>query len=274
MTKDQLKYVKPSEKEWFHIWGEKSNVVEKRLFTEEDGLPITVVLQNFPSQKKVVSDEGYKLHSHGALEIGYVIKGHSKIQFEGIGEIEVSAETIFCTPAGMRHALTEAMEETLIILYYYPPYTKPEGLVEEATNLPDTKTEFLLTRAEDREWIHAWGTKTNVAEKRYLTKEDGFPLSFLLRHIPAQKAVVSTEGYKLHSHPALEIGFMIRGGIRVYVEGLGEHEFLEGMIVRNPAGTKHAAIESMSDTMIAVVNIPPFGRTPAIVDKPGAPEEG
>jgi cupin superfamily acireductone dioxygenase involved in methionine salvage len=56
--------------------------MEKRLISKKNSLPFSLTLKKFPKTKELTSEEGYKIHAHPALEIGYIIEGRIIICFE------------------------------------------------------------------------------------------------------------------------------------------------------------------------------------------------
>lgn len=78
-----------------------------------------------------------------------------------------------------------------------------------------------------------------------------------LKKFPKKEQLVSKDGYKIHSHPTLEIGYVLKGKVNIYFEDIGEREFEEGDVVIQPPGLKHAAVSTDEDTIILAINIPP-----------------
>lgn len=114
----------------------------------------------------------------------------------------------------------------------------------------------LRISGKDVEWKKAWG-KTGVMEKRLISKQNDLPFSLTLKKFPKAKELISEEGYKVHAHPALEIGYIIEGKIKIYFEDSGVKEFQKGDVVVQPAGLKHAAVSADEGTVILAFNIPP-----------------
>lgn len=108
----------------------------------------------------------------------------------------------------------------------------------------------------DVKWKKAWGT-AGVMEKRLVAKDSGLPFSLTLKRFPKRNALLSKRGYKVHSHPTLEIGYVLKGKVKIYFEDVGLKEFKEGDVVVQPPGLKHAAVSTDKETIILAFNIPP-----------------
>jgi len=114
----------------------------------------------------------------------------------------------------------------------------------------------LRVSGKDVPWKEAWG-KSGVFGKSLVSKADGTPFSVTLKKFPKQEEIVSADGYTVHAHPTLEIGFVVKGRVKIYFEDVGVIEAEAGDVVIQPPGLKHAAVSTEEETMIVAVNIPP-----------------
>ncbi len=109
---------------------------------------------------------------------------------------------------------------------------------------------------KDIEWKEFWG-KSGVFGKYLVSKADGFPFSVTMKKFPKSEEIVKEGGYVVHAHPTLEIGFVIKGKMKVYFEDVGVIEAEEGSLIVQPPGLKHAAVSTGEDTVVVAINIPP-----------------
>ena len=109
---------------------------------------------------------------------------------------------------------------------------------------------------KDIEWKEFWG-KSGVFGKYLVSKADGFPFSVTMKKFPKNEEIVKEGGYVVHAHPTLEIGFVIKGKMKVYFEDVGVIEAEEGSLIVQPPGLKHAAVSTSEDTVVVAINIPP-----------------
>lgn len=264
-------------------WGYDCDAVEeKRLLTKQDELPISVNLRRFPKRKQVVSEAGYKIHSHPSLELSFVLRGRATLHTRNAGDHEISAGALICMPSGMEHGLAETFEETLILSAFYPAYERPKGSLEHGlwASVPG---KFMLIRQDEVDFVRPWGEKGAVVEKRLLHKEHGLGIGFVLRFIPGvkelaergQTELLHERGYRLHTHPCLEVGYPVTGHFKGFLVGHGEEDIAEdAVLVSVEAGVKHGARIPITNSVLALFHVPPFAREPVVVEKENGPEEG
>ncbi len=114
----------------------------------------------------------------------------------------------------------------------------------------------LRVRGKDVAWKEHWG-KSGVFGKSLVSKVNGVPFSVTLKKFPKQEEIVREGGYVVHAHPTLEIGYVVKGRMKVYFEDVGVIEAEEGDVVVQPPGLEHAAVSTEEETMIVAINIPP-----------------
>ena len=114
----------------------------------------------------------------------------------------------------------------------------------------------LRVRGKDVDWKEHWG-KSGVFGKSLVSKANGVPFSVTLKKFPKQEEIVREGGYVVHAHPTLEIGYVVKGRMKVYFEDVGVIEAEEGDVVVQPPGLEHAAVSTEEETMIVAINIPP-----------------
>jgi len=114
----------------------------------------------------------------------------------------------------------------------------------------------LRVRGKDVTWKEHWG-KSGVFGKSLVSKAAGVPFSVTLKKFPKQEEIVREGGYVVHAHPTLEIGYVVKGRMKVYFEDVGVIEAEEGDVVVQPPGLEHAAVSTEEETMIVAINIPP-----------------
>ena len=114
----------------------------------------------------------------------------------------------------------------------------------------------LRVAEKDMEWKEAWG-KSGVFGKTLVSKADGLPFSVTLKKFPIEKEIVKEGGYVVHAHPTLEIGYIVKGKMKIYFEDVGVIEANEGTLVVQPPGLKHGAVSTDEETIIVAINIPP-----------------
>lgn len=114
----------------------------------------------------------------------------------------------------------------------------------------------LRVRGKDVAWKEAWG-KSGVFGKNLVSRADGVPFSVTLKKFPKQEEIVKEGGYVIHAHPTLEIGYIVKGKVKIYFEDVGVIEAEAGDVVVQPPGLKHAAVSAEEETIIVAINIPP-----------------
>ena len=114
----------------------------------------------------------------------------------------------------------------------------------------------LRVSANDMEWKETFDN-FKVFRKNLVTKADGLPFTVCLYKLPIHKEVVEKAGYVVHSHPTLEICYIVEGKMKTYFEDVGVIETNEGSLVVQPPGLKHAAVSAEEETIVLALNIPP-----------------
>ena len=113
----------------------------------------------------------------------------------------------------------------------------------------------IILHEEELSWEQPWGPESGFFEKKLLRREHFTPVTCVLRKASARSRLT---GYKLHTHPVDEIAYVIGGRAKAYVEGVGETESRQGMLIYIPAGTKHGNLEIYEDLVAIAYFFPPY----------------
>ena len=116
---EEMKIIYTVEMPEEQIWGKNVMFYEKKLYRDDK---IAINIRRVPPQKRVQSEEGYQLHTHGdSMEILFPMQGKTIGYHGDRGEELGEGERLVVIPPGTKHGLVTVEEELRALVIFIPP---------------------------------------------------------------------------------------------------------------------------------------------------------